>query len=430
MQRTRRYLVIILIAATVITALSSLVSYRNSTDAAADSLRFQALGVAASLEASLKASDLFRARSHPPGENIFRDIIADGTWEGIAYISLYDAAGLVLLHSNENLIGRRVDDAHIKKALAGGMPVYGSVTLGTDERVFVSNFPLHLHDNAVVLRIALHTYPVERVMRQARLQLLSVAFVIAILWIIGFFFMKAVRRSGELKAAMAEKERLAVLGEMASVLAHEIRNPLGSIKGFAQYAREQDNGDKAQKAECLDIIVAESKRLESLTEDLLAYARPAEVKLQAFGLGELVAEVVQSLEQRGAASRADIECSIPTGMGLITDRDKLKQVLINILQNSLDALDSGGRVEIEAEASGSATVIMVKDSGCGMDAETVEKAFAPFFTTKARGTGLGLAIVDKLVKAVGGTISVASEAGKGTVFRIGIPRGLSLFTKQ
>ncbi len=434
--RNHVYLVIVLIAATAIAIASSVLNYRNSIDAAEDSLKFQALGVAASLEASLKDRDALRVTGDRlintdkekslPDKNIFKDIITDGQWEGIAFIALYDRGGAIMLHSNENLMGRHVEDEYIKKTLSTGGPVYGYITLGTGERVFISNFPVHVRNHAGALRIAFHTYPVEKVIRQARLQMLSISFVIVALWVMGFFFMKAAKRSEELKNIMAEKERLAVLGEMSSVLAHEIRNPLGSIKGFAQYLVEHNrdahaNPDGAGE-EYLNIIVSESERLEALTEDLLLYARPVEVRAQAFNLSELAAEVIHSLAQPGeGVPRVDMQCRIPSGMEIKTDRDKLKQILINVIQNSIDSLDGGGEIEVKAETLKGTVNIAIKDNGCGMDTERSEKAFEPFFTTKTRGTGLGLAIVDKLVKSIGGTTGIKSELGRGTVFRIIIP---------
>lgn len=413
------YLVAILTASTIVTLISIALTYRNSARAAEDSLKLQALGIAVSLEASMKDSEGSGVKSYElkHRKNIFKEIITEGRWEGIAFIALYDKRGATLLHSNENLIGRQVQDTHAGEAAETGKPVYGYLTLGTGEQVFLLNFPLYIKDETGTLRLALRTYPIEENTRQARLHALSMFLVIGILWLVGGFFIKALKRSDELKKLILERERLAVIGEMASVLAHEIRNPLGSIKGFAQYMKEQGAEGRPLNTDSLDIIISESGRLDSLTEDLLMYAKPADIRLEEFDVSGLVEEIVRGR----SADDIDIKVLVPDSLKIKSDRDKLKQVLINIIQNSVDALGDKGILDIGAGTVGNKITIIVKDNGCGMDKEAMANAFKPFFTTKARGTGLGLAIVDKLVKSLGGTIELQSELGKGTVFKVTIP---------
>ncbi len=409
-KKTDVYLIIILIVASVATLLSTIIIYRNSLRAAEESLKLQALGIAASLEPSLQPTHV--------KENIFRDIITEASWEGIAFLALYDRSGLTLLHSNENLVGRRIDSPDIKIAADEGRPVFNRMTLGTDEEVFILNYPIHALDAIKVLRLALHPYPAQDIIRQARLQAMSIAVTVIIIWIMGFFFIKAVKRSEQLSAMMAERERLAVIGEMAAVLAHEIRNPLGSIKGFAQYLSEKGTEGKRE----LGIIIDEAGRLERLTEDLLLYARPSEVRAEKFSLLETTDEVMRvpaSDHVKMAAIR--INASIPSDIVMISDKEKVKQILSNLLQNSVDAVSEDGVIELGAEHLDDKIIIIVRDNGCGMDAETQSRAFNSFFTSKAKGTGLGLAIVDRLTRELGGQTEIESEPGKGTVVRLTLP---------
>ncbi|HAK88654.1 MAG TPA: hypothetical protein DHV16_07490 [Nitrospiraceae bacterium] len=410
---SRFYIIAVLALATVITAISAALTYKNSIKAAEDSIELQSLGIAVSLEALL-------SKGLPAEENIFKDIITEGKWEGMAFIALYDRKGKTLLHSNKNLIGRIVQDKSIKTVAETGRPLHDYTVLGTDERVFILDFPVHIKNTENILRLALRTYPVEGITRQARLQALGMAVVIGILWVIGYFFIRASRHAEELKTKMAERERLAVIGEMASVLAHEIRNPLGSIKGFAQYIIE---GQEARVAnEYLNIIVSESNRLEALTDDLLTYAKPVEIKREEFDMDDLLNEIIETARPRGNAEGIDIKVSAPSGLRVKSDRDKLKQVLMNLIDNSSASLNTDGVIEIKAESSGDKINVTVKDNGCGMDRETIQLAFKPFFTTKTKGTGLGLAIVDKLLKALGGKIEIESEPQKGTLLKIELPR--------
>jgi two-component system sensor histidine kinase HydH len=406
------YLIAILVFATIITVISALLTYKNSRKAADDSLNLQALGIAVSLETSLNNSDELRKQ-----KNIFKEIITEGRWEGIAFIALYDKNGTTILHSNEKLIGRQAQDRNLKKVIDKGIPSHTYITLGTDERVFVLDFPVHIRNSERILRLALHTYPVEGIVRQARLHVFGMSFVIALLWIVGYFFIRASKHSDELRMKMAERERFAVIGEMASVLAHEIRNPLGSIKGFAQYLKEQNADNMAQATDSLDIIVSESKRLEALTEDLLMYAKPVEVKSEDFDVLELVNEVIKAMQD---SKNVDIKISAPAGITIKSDSAKLKQIFMNILQNAVDA--ESKVIDIKIEFVNDKLAILISDDGCGMSNEIKENAFKPFFTTKTKGTGLGLAIVDKLIKAIGGEINLESEPQKGTVFKIVIPK--------
>jgi two-component system sensor histidine kinase HydH len=426
----RMYIIIILIAATVVTVLSTALTYRNAVNASEDSMKLQALGMAVSLEASL-------SKIGADSGNIFKTIISEGRWQGIAFLALYDKDGTTILHSNENLIGRQVQDSSIKAVAETESTVYEYIKLGTGENVFALNFPAHVQNSETILRVALHTYPFYGMVRQTRLQLISISILIACLWGIGFFFVRASKRSEELKLAMAEKERLAMLGEMASILAHEIRNPLGSIKGFAQYLIEQKIEDKKQRTDCLNVIVSESKRLERLTDDLLAYVRPAAVSPEEFNLRHFIDEVVMSAIPASDNNHAvnttavsnikgiKMHIDIPENTKVTTDREKLKQILINIIQNAVDASDGNGDIEIKSSFYEKEITISVKDNGCGINRDTIEKIFQPFFTTKAKGTGLGLAIVQKLLKSIGGRIEVNSEHNSGTIFKITFARMLS-----
>lgn len=414
--KTRLYLIIILVAATAVTALSTFFHYRSSLRAAKSALELQALGIAASLEASLVTVS-------PHEANVFKELIAAGRWEGIAFVALYDLRGTTVLHSNENLIGRHVDSGPLRRVAERDEASFEYMVLGTGEKVFVVDYPLDLRPGRMVLRLALHTHPVEAVTRQALLQIGSIAVLIALLWAVGFFFMRAFMRAERLKQVVEERERLALIGEMASVLAHEIRNPLGSIKGFAQFILEEEHkkgGPDDLMKEYLGIIVTESGRLEALTEDLLSYARPVEVRRASFNVRELVDEVLigllTSAREGGVAPR-----NLVGDIVIESDRDKVKQILTNIVENALDATFDRGDIEVTGRRTNHSVMLTVSDGGCGMAPETIAQVFTPFFTTKTRGTGLGLAIVERLVKALGGTIGLESEPGKGTRCTVTLP---------
>jgi two-component system, NtrC family, sensor histidine kinase HydH len=414
-RRIRLGLLVVLVLATAATLLSTHAVYRNALDAAEQSLRLQALAIAASLEPSL-------AEGIPGGANPFERIVAESSWPGVAFLALYDARGMTLLHSNGDLIGRKIEPADLRGAEPSRPAVARHLTLGTGEEVFVLDAPVAVRGEPCVLRVALHRSQTQAIVRHAVPQAMSIAVVVIALWALGVFFLRALRRAEELDKRVARQESLAVLGEMAAVLAHEIRNPLSSIKGFAQYLGEKHPAGTPD-ADSLAQIVGEAGRLERLTEDLLLYARPAELRLGEVGLADLATTAASAVGGRAASAGRHLKCSvtIPDELTLISDREKVGQILTNIIQNAADAVREDGSIEVRGRVEGGHVIIAVEDDGGGMDEETRRKAFDSFFTTKTKGTGLGLAIVARLVDVLQGTVSIESSVGHGSTVTLELP---------
>jgi two-component system sensor histidine kinase HydH len=208
-------------------------------------------------------------------------------------------------------------------------------------------------------------------------------------------------------AQQRERERrLASLGEMSAVLAHEIRNPLASLKGNAQLlATMLPEGDKPRAK--ADRVVEESLRLEQLTNDLLAFVRTGEITKRDTDVGALAREL----------ARDGVEVDVPD-LRWSLDAERMRQVLVNLVENGVQA---GGPVHVSARTAGRALRIEVRDHGPGVPAEDRERIFEPFFTKSTRGTGLGLAIAKRVVEQHGGTITVADHPQGGAVFRVEIP---------
>ncbi len=214
---------------------------------------------------------------------------------------------------------------------------------------------------------------------------------------------RELRRHAEERAREHER-RLASLGEMSAVLAHEIKNPLASLKGNAQLlASMLPEGEKPRgKA---DRVVDEARRLEQLVQDLLAFVRTGEIERAPVDVGELV---------RAAAGDAEVTVDVKTWS---LDRERMQQVIANLTDNARAA---GPPVRVRAREEAGRLVVEVADSGSGVPDADRDKIFEPFFTSKTRGTGLGLAIVRRIIELHGGTISVRNEGG--AVFRVEIPR--------
>ena len=227
-----------------------------------------------------------------------------------------------------------------------------------------------------------------------------------------------------LRAASAASERLASVGRMAAGLAHEIRNPLVSIRTFTQLLPER-HADEEFRSSFLDLTLSEIDRISTLVGEILSYARPAEAG-QDDG-GQASTDVADCVERtclllrshaRSAGVTLEFECAELAERAAI-DEDKLRQVVINLVVNGIQACDGRGRVRVAASARPSGGVIVeVSDDGPGMQSEVAARIFEPFFTTRREGTGLGLAMVKKLLDDAGATVAVATTPGGGTTFRV------------
>lgn len=404
-------LVLLLVAVTAITLVSTYLFYRASLNASESFMSAQAAAISTTLEVSLTRYGL--------RQDIFKDIILNERWEGIAFLVFYDSGGTILLHSNEKMINKKLDGGELTVGggSSGEVPLY--ITLGTGERVFVLDTPLVVYGIKGMLRIALHPYPSQIIVERARLLFLSVSVMLAAFWIIAILFIRAFKRRIELEFVMAQNERLAMLGRMASVLAHEIRNPLGVIKGFAQYLKEQSGNINEKTGKGIDIIIDESKRLELLTDDLLIYAKMDELRIEDFDLPSLVRDVLTSLpvKQKDIEMDFDMQDSLP----VTSDKGKIRQIIYNLAQNSIDAIDAGGKISVSIKRNKDSIIVSISDNGRGIAPDELGKIFSPFYTTKTKGTGLGLSIVDKLVKVLGGTVKVESSYDKYTTVAVKLP---------
>jgi two-component system sensor histidine kinase HydH len=200
---------------------------------------------------------------------------------------------------------------------------------------------------------------------------------------------------------------------MSAVLAHEIKNPLASLKGNAQLLASMLPAGEKSKAKA-DRVVDEAVRLEKLTQDLLKFVRTGELKRETVSPASIVREVAHDVAEADAIAVDDT--AAPEAWSL--DPARIREVLVNLVDNALAA---GAPVKIRVARERRALAIEVADSGPGVKPEDREKIFEPFFTAKTRGTGLGLAIAKRVVELHGGTIRVDEGQGGGALFRIEIP---------
>jgi len=222
-------------------------------------------------------------------------------------------------------------------------------------------------------------------------------------------------------------ERLALMGQLSAGVAHELNNPLGTILIYAHMLLKELPEDDPSR-EDIRMIASEGARCKNIVRGLLDFARQSRVRKAptdiAVPINDVLALMQPKAEEASARLTADIEDGLPT---MMIDADQIKQMLVNLVQNGLDAVADAGEVTVSARRGErpDSVVVSVRDNGCGISAENRAKLFTPFFTTKepGKGTGLGLAIAYGVVKLHSGDITVESEPGNGAIFSVVLPVG-------
>jgi len=427
----------------------TVVNYRTAVRVAEETLRNQ--GVSIGLELAAEA----RARSAWEGPAL-QELLTEQRRREVAFLAIVDRDGAILAHTNPRLVGTRVDDQDFTIIRDSGELTGRMVTLGTGEVVYEVTMPFHVPSGGPggkgdsnqprfrILQLALHTAPARQIVHHALIQVALVGVMVVILLGLSLWQMRTLRRYLRLQEETARQERLAALGGMAAVLAHEIRNPLGAIKGLAQFLGEKRADDHAQ-AEMTQTIAAEATRLERLVIDLLTYARPRPPELHQIELLLILRQVV-SLAQ-STADLAGVKVRLEVGDGLpktTADPEQMKQLFGNLVLNALQAMPNGGILTIAAstrkpgsrdKATEEASripihtrqwvEISVEDTGPGIPEADLSRIFEPFYTTRTKGTGLGLAICRQIVGAHAGTIRVSRTGPEGTAIEVRLPQEAS-----
>lgn len=237
------------------------------------------------------------------------------------------------------------------------------------------------------------------------------------------YLLKNLSQIKYLQREIQKKDKLAVIGNLAAGVAHEVRNPLSSIKGYASYFKNLFEEDSENRA-AAEVLVNETDRLNRVITELLEISRPSDIKPKSVDIQSVI-DATLRLIQPDSSQHIKTEISIniaDDAKEVIIDPDRFVQVLMNIYLNSLQAMPDGGLLKTDVFAENDHLVIVISDTGCGMPEETMSQLFNPYFTTKNTGTGLGMAIVQKIIDAHNGEITVSSKEGKGTVITMYLPR--------
>jgi len=236
-----------------------------------------------------------------------------------------------------------------------------------------------------------------------------------ILMLVSLVLLRWLLRREAMERQLERDRRLAGLGEMSAVLAHEMRNPLTSLKGHAQLLTETLPADSRDHAKA-ERVVTEAQRLERLTGDLLEFVRSGEIAREPCDPAALLRESASAIDE----SRIEVSAeSSPDSWSL--DGERMRQVLTNLLRNAVQASPADARVEATVGATGGALEYVVRDRGDGIPTGEEERIFEPFHTKRTRGTGLGLAVARRIVELHGGTLRASNHPQGGALFRVSIP---------
>ncbi len=227
----------------------------------------------------------------------------------------------------------------------------------------------------------------------------------------------------ELESKVERAKRLASLGEMAAGVAHEIRNPLNPIRGFAQMISE-DLDTEDPKRKFTQIIIEQVDHLSKIVNDLLDFAKYVELEIKQCDIWEVITKTIDFLSNGGELSE-NIEVTMKGERQpplLPADPERLRQVFLNLFRNAADAMADGGKLDVYVSLKSETLVITIEDTGTGIAEDDLSKLFNPFFTKKSKGTGLGLSITYGIIERHGGAITVANRPEGGAVFTIILPR--------
>ncbi|MEW9669547.1 ATP-binding protein [Ammoniphilus sp. 3BR4] len=252
---------------------------------------------------------------------------------------------------------------------------------------------------------------------------LLISFVIVLTSWIAIFMIENIKENHRLHVEVQNMEKLRVLGELTSSFAHEIRNPMQVNRGYLQLLNESSIPDKYKSY--IEICMDEIDRANDIITDYLTFAKPQADDMRPIEINDEISKITALLHSYALMQNVEIQVvSNRKPLWILGNAQKLKQCLINIIKNGIEAMPDGGRLEISCFSNESEVHIHIKDQGVGMSDQEMKRLGTPFYTLKDKGTGLGLMVSYRIVESFHGKIGVTSEEGRGTTFSISLPEHL------
>jgi len=229
------------------------------------------------------------------------------------------------------------------------------------------------------------------------------------------------RKQQKTQLQLERSQKLSMVGRMAASVAHEIKNPLASIKGAVEILRDNTTSETV-KDEFAEIVSKEIKRIDRTIGEFLEFARPRETRLEKLNLSQALRSSLKQIETHAAKNKIELRSDIEEDVIIRGDEEKMHQVVLNLLLNAMEASEPGAVVNVTLSHNSSGTVrLVISDNGKGIEETELERVFEPFYTTKSSGTGLGLTVVKSIIEKHQGEITLDSTAGKGTTVTVSLP---------
>ena len=377
-----------------------------------------------------------------------------GESPGIVFVAVTMPDGTIVAHSNPARLGEilqvgshEADEATMRDLAPDMLPHWGIMRM-EGRRVFavyrqfspgIRDLPRGFPLPVIFLGLDLSPFEITRSQNRDYVAMLAaVTLLVGLACLVALYYAERARESRQrqrmaegkvrrLEEEVRRKEKLAAVGNLAAGVAHEIRNPLSSIKGYATYFGQRFP-EGSEDREAANVMVHEVDRLNRVIMDLIGLSRPSDVSPHPTDLKLVVDHVTRLIHQDADKRNVKIVCRSPRRVPLaLADPERMGQALLNLCLNALDAMPEGGQLTLAIVERKGRVCLMVRDNGTGIEASQLPHIFDPYYTTKGQGTGLGLAMVHKIVEAHDGEISVTSRpaqtARRGeTTFRIWLPR--------
>ncbi|WP_028548874.1 ATP-binding protein [Paenibacillus sp. UNC451MF] len=234
------------------------------------------------------------------------------------------------------------------------------------------------------------------------------------------YFIEKMNENSIMKAEIQQKEKMQMLGELAASVAHEIRNPMTVVRGFMQLMNTHSTALKRFN-DYAPLIIEELDRVESILSDYLSFAKPHDSAWEKLNLSEQMSQAVELVKPYANMHHVEIQTCWQTALTIYFDRKKLRQLIVNLIKNGIEAMPDGGKLHLELYREDDHAIIRILDEGIGMSEEELKRLGSLFYSTKTKGTGIGIMICYKIIETANGTLQLQSEKGKGTTVTIRLP---------
>jgi len=349
--------------------------------------------------------------------------------DDVAYV-VFEQDGLRLSH------GATPEERSWPESPAGHGVVSRAVEVGDDAAIEFEG-PVDLGaDVSARLRLGMHLDGVRRAQRRMLVRLALSLLATLGLGGLGLGLVWLRQRYGALseqharaEEALRRRDRLAAMGELASTVAHEIRNPLNALGMSAQRLRREflradqlTDAEQGELEDLLGVVHGETQRIDRIVQQFLDFARPPHLTPSPTDLGKLVAGVAEGIRALAASRGVSLDCEVARAGEANLDPDQIRQALDNLVRNAVEATPEGGRVALVAHSGPEGHSIEVSDTGRGIAPDDLHRIFDLYFTTRPEGTGVGLAVAQQIVTAHGGRVEVESRPQEGTRMTVRLPR--------